>query len=569
MEEFVFGTLATPAKRHQAELERRAGISHRNRLDPPAPRGGDRPIVRVIANIPHAITRIICTVLEPEPHTLPLHPVRTTWQLVEWQYAQEWQATLPAWPDGTLVRYTITADLADGSRISADHATAPFAFHVGDPDPPAWSREAVIYQIFPDRFDPGAENGWPVSADLNAIHGGTLAGITRRLDWLADLGINCLWLNPFFPDDTHHGYHATDYRAVNPRLGTLADLRTLVDGAHQRGMHLILDFVANHWGSGHPTFQDAQQNPASPYRDWYHWQQWPDDYDTFFGVRELPRLNLDHPAARDHLLEAARFWAEFGFDGFRLDYAVGPPHAFWAAFRHAVRQVRPDGWIFGEVVEDPDSQLSYRGCFDGCLDFLLTQGLRRTFATGSLNLADFDQFLTLHEAYFPADFSRPSFLDNHDMDRFLWLAGGDVRRLKLAALCQMTLAGPPILYYGTEVGLSQGLPIHHPQSQGMAEARRPMVWGAQQDSALHAWFRDLIRLRRQHPVFWRGKRRTVHLDAPTQTWAYLCADDHEQLLVAFNLSPAPQQFRAADRTLTLPPVSGAVIADNGRKRLTI
>lgn len=559
MEEFVFGTLSDADKRVGTELARRRGVSHRNRLDPPAPRAGDRPVLTVLANTAEPVERILCTLLEPTRQVIALQPAGVQWHLIEWQYAQVWQAELPAQPDGTLVRYTVEAWLTGRGRVTADDAVAPFAYYVGDPAPPAWTRSAVIYQVLPDRFHPGPGRVWPQTADLNAVHGGMLAGVTAGLDDLTDLGVTCLWLNPFFPDDTHHGYHATDYFAVNPRLGTPDDLRRLVAEAHRRGMRLVLDFVANHWGSGHATFQAALADPHSDYVNWYRWQHWPDRYETFFGVQELPQLNVDYPAVRDHLLDAARYWAtEFGFDGFRLDYAVGPSHAFWAAFRQAVKQARPDAWIFGEVVEDPDSQLSYRGRFDGCLDFLLAQALRRTFGTGRLSLATFDHFLTQHEAYFPAEFSRPTFLDNHDMDRFLFLAGGDRRRLQLAALCQMTLSGPPILYYGTEVGVSQARAIHDPRSQGMAEARRPLPWSDGRDEALRAWFRDLIHLRRQHPVFWQGDRQTAHLDPDAQTYAYTRRDGRELAVVAFNLSDQPRRFTAAGQAFDLAPLNADV-----------
>ena len=112
--------------------------------------------------------------------------------------------------------------------------------------------------------------------------------------------------------------------------------------------------------------------------------------------------------------------------------------------------------------------------------------MRNTFAAGTMSLAAFDAFLNRHEAYFPAQnvFSRPSFLDNHDMNRFLWQAGGDKRKLKLAALVQFTLGGAPIVYNGTEVGVTQERGIHDANSQGMEECRQPMLWGDEQDLSL-------------------------------------------------------------------------------------
>src|SRR5690606_20496691 len=144
--------------------------------------------------------------------------------------------------------------------------------------------------------------GWNAASRLSDIYGGTLRGVIDHLDYIAGMGFTAIWLNPFFPDDTHHGYHATDYFTVNPRLGTIDDMRELVDKAHERGIRLLLDFVANHWGSKHGSFQEARGNRLSPYYDWYYWKNWPEEYVAYFNVPDLPELNVNHPAVRDHLL---------------------------------------------------------------------------------------------------------------------------------------------------------------------------------------------------------------------------------------------------------------------------
>jgi cyclomaltodextrinase / maltogenic alpha-amylase / neopullulanase len=151
------------------------------------------------------------------------------------------------------------------------------------------------------------------------------------------------------------------------------------------------------------------------------------------------------------MIESATYWLDRGLDGFRCDYANGPSHAFWSAFRAATRAAKPDSITLGEVVETPELQRTYQGRLDGCLDFLLLQGLRQFFAFDVMTASAFDGFLQRHLAFFAGDFVLPSFLDNHDMNRFLWVVRGDVRRLKLAALCQFTLPHPPIIYYGTNV----------------------------------------------------------------------------------------------------------------------
>ncbi|MCL4868998.1 MAG: alpha-amylase [Anaerolineae bacterium] len=562
MEEFVFGSLATLPQRVERLQNQQKGVWHQNRLRPHPPRATDHPILTVTTQLPVRLNRVTCYVTTPESFSFDLTSVATGWDLLNWSYSQTWEGELPAYPDGTVVRYTITAYPVNGDPIPADNGD-PFAYRVSDPTPPAWAQTAIIYQIFPDRFSPGRGRDWPPVTSLNDIYGGTLRGIIEQLDYLADLGCNTLWLNPFFPDDTHHGYHATDYFTVNPRLGTLADIQELIQASHKRGIRLILDFVANHWGRQHPTFQAAQADPHSIYHDWYTWKQWPDEYETFFGVQDLPQINTRHPQARAHLLESVRYWLQMGFDGLRLDYALGPPLEFWTDLRAAASQVKPDVWLFGEVVEPPDVQLEYCGRFHGCLDFLLAQMLRSVFALHTRTLVQLEAFLTTHEAYFPPYFSRPSFLDNHDMDRFLFLAGGDIRNLKLAALCQFTLPAPPILYYGTELGLSQTHPIHTPHSEGMAECRQPMPWNTLIDNELLAYYHWLIHLRLAHPALWQQKRHTLHLTE--DTWVYALASPNETALVILNLSQHEQTVEVTlpqttlPTPLTLPPCTGDLI----------
>jgi glycosidase len=522
-------------------------------------------VVSVIVGPELPVDEVVCLVTEPESAVIPLQRARTEWDLLLWGYYEVWEGELPAHAAGALVRYQIRAHDEDSGEIYWADNGAEYSYRVGDSGPPAWALPAIIYQIFPDRFSPGNGRAWNPAARLSDIYGGTLRGVIDNLDYIAGLGFTAIWLNPFFPDDTHHGYHATDYFAVNPRLGTMDDVREFVDKAHERGIRLLLDFVGNHWGSKHASFQAARADRNSPYYNWYYWQNWPDQYLAYFDLPELPKLNVDHPAVRDHLLRSVGFWlGDMGFDGLRLDHADGPSLDFWTDVRTVARAIKPDAWMIGELIRPPDQQLSYAGLFDGTLDFLLCQAMRNTFATGEMSLAGFDAFLNRHETYFPAQnaFSRPSFLDNHDMNRFLWQAGGDKRKLKLAALCQFTLGGAPIVYNGTEVGVTQGRGIHDPGSQGMEECRLPMLWGEDQDYDLSAYFWYLSHLRRDHPALWRGRRRTLHLDSAAGTYAYVREDGREAVIVGLNLSEEPQTFAipyvagATKVTFDLPPMSG-------------
>lgn len=545
--ETLFGRMATIEYRCEEARLIHQGIRHERRLSPGSPSAGEQPIITVTVGPDTTIGELSCHIAEPSRDVVPLQLVKTEWNLLLWGYNEIWQAELPAWPRGTLVRYRIQARTALSDETHWIDDGADYSYIVGDSGPPDWALPATIYQIFPDRFSPGKGRPWNKAKNLSDIYGGTLQGIIDHLDYISEMGFTTLWLNPFFPDETHHGYHATDYFAVNPRLGTMDDMRMLIKLSHERGLRLLLDFVGNHWGSKHATFQAAQADRYSPFHSWYYWKRWPDEYVAYYDVSDLPKLNVGNPAVREHMKDSIRFWlGEIGFDGLRLDHAHGPTFDFWADMRMAARDTRPDAWMFGEVTQPPDQQLRYAGLLDGTLDFLLCQALRDTFAHRSMSIAAFDALLNRHEAYYPdqSAFSRPSFIDNHDMDRFLFRANGDKRRLKLAALVQFTLGGAPIIYNGTEVGVSQERAIYDRSSQGMAECRQPMRWGADQDGDLASYIRRLIHLRRGHPSLWRGRRRTLHLDPVAGTYAYVREYGDEAVIVGLNLSDEPRNFLA-------------------------
>jgi glycosidase len=352
--------------------------------------------------------------------------------------------------------------------------------------------------------------------------------VTSRLDHIASLGCDVVWLSPIFASPTHHGYDTTDLYTVEPRLGTNDDFMALIHAAHSRGMRILLDLVPNHWSNQHPTFQHAQRHADSPYRDWYLWRDWPDEYETFWVVKEMPKLNLArHGPAREHLLEAAEHWLRQGVDGYRIDHAQGPPPDMYADLRRRCRAVKPDCWLFGEVVEGADYQRGFASALDGHLDFLLCWTLRRAFASGACDVGELAGFLAAHDGYFPPLYTRPSFLDNHDMERFVYHAGDDPRALRMAALLLYTLPGPPVLYYGTEVGLSQRSP------GGFEPSREPMLWGKRQNGGLLSYFRRLGELRREYGLH-TGARSLAALEAEGGVLAYFREAQGKRALVALN-----------------------------------
>ena len=243
----------------------------------------------------------------------------------------------------------------------------------------------------------------------------------------------------------------------------------------------------------------------------------------------------------------------------------------------ATRKARPDSATIGEVVDTPALQRTYEGRLDACLDFVLLQALRGFFAFGDRTATEFEAFLRRHLAFFGDDLVLPSFLDNHDMNRFLWIVGGDARRLKLAALCQFTLPGPPIVYYGTEIGLSQQRDVRSADGSGHPEeSRLPMPWSAQ-DLGLLGFYRRLVAARREMGSLWRGARRTIAIDDEAGLLAYGYATEDAEAAVVLHAGAGATTFRPgdgdgwhvalitddgatfADGVLTLPALSGAIL----------
>jgi len=490
---------------------------------------------------------------------------------VDWDartgYLTRWRATLPGQGDGTEVRYRIAswqgiapppAGAApnlwahDGQgfwfRYPGLSGITTFAYRVepAGKGMPAWVRDAVIYQIFLDRFHPGTVDGaFPSDLGPRAIHGGTLRGVTRALPYLEELGVNCLWLSPFCPAPSFHRYDATDFLAVDPVLGTEDDLRALTGAAHERGMRVMMDFVPSHCSRRHPAFLAAQADPRAPTASWFTFERWPDTYRCFLDlVPDLPSFNTADPGARAYLIGSAIQWVrDFGIDALRLDHAIGPSMDFWVALRTATRAAAPETFTVGEATDSPDALRRYRHRLDAVLDFPLAGALRHTFALGDWDVGMLDGFLDASSRFMASGPGTVSFLDNHDMNRFLFLAGGDTRRLKLAALCLFTLEPPPTIYYGTEIGMSQPRDVHNTAFGGDAEARRDMPWDPELwDHDLLRFFRALIRLRLDHRALPDGERHTAYLDVADSTYAYVrrAAETVEErthdLLVVFNLS---------------------------------
>ena len=417
---------------------------------------------------------------------------------------------------------------------------------------PAWLPGAVFYQVFPDRFadgDPAANprgtRPWGTPPTATNCMGGDLVGIRRRLDWLAQLSVRCLYMTPIFKSPSNHKYNTTDYYRLDPHFGNPDDLQALVTGAHALGMRVLLDAVFNHSGTGFFAFRDlVRRGETSPYRDWYFPESFPVDpgrgnYRTFAtGVAYMPKLNLDNPACAAYFLKVAVHWLRrAGVDGWRLDVANEVPLHFWRRLRQAVKALSPDHFILGE-----NWHLSLDWLRGDTFDSVMHYPWRSAtldFLTGQTDARTYDGALTRLRYAYPDAVTAGllHFLGTHDTARARTLCGGR-ERADLGAVLLFTAPGMPLIYYGDEVGMEGG-----PDP----DCRRCMVWEpAGQDAATLSLYRRLAALRSRLP--WLNRSRWRTLAADTGLYAYRRWDDQDgggSLTVVVNRS-------ARSRRLTLP-----------------
>jgi glycosidase len=379
-----------------------------------------------------------------------------------------------------------------------------------------WFKDGIIYHIFIDRF---AGYSHTENWDQPVFLGGNIRGIISKLPYLMDLGVSILWISPFYRTSAYHGYHITDFYQVDPHFGSIEDIKDLIHAAHEHNLHIIADFVPNHCSKEHPFFKEAQHDKNSQYHDWFYFTGWPDEYLCFLSIKDIPKFNLNHAPTRKHIIDAAKYWLRFGFDGFRLDHVIGPSHEFWNEFRKEIKEAKPSAVLIGEAwmmgikrhelqtlqvrnkflkwlsgaASDPLFN-EYLGELDGVLDFRVQELIKKYTTDQKITEEILVKQLNNHYAHFPDGYYLPTFLDNHDMDRFLFSCGNDPEKLKSAATIQFQLPQPPIIYYGTETGMTQNKSLWNIPSNGDLQARQPMNWDNQNQDLL-AFYKKLIQKR--------------------------------------------------------------------------
>jgi len=432
---------------------------------------------------------------------------------------------------------------------------------------PAWSKDQVWVSIFPSRFH--RHQSAPFDASLKAWtniddlsnqdkYGGTLKGITEKLDYLFDVGFTAIYLTPIFEAYSQHKYDTTDYYAIDPEFGTLDDFKELVEKAHEKGIRIVLDLVFNHIGAFHPWFQDVlEKGNQSLYHDYFFikdptkpllpftLEELKDvpyavlkdkvtpqtlNYETFGFTPFMPKVNTDHPEVSAYFMDVALFWLqETKVDGFRLDVSNEVSHRFWREFRTTLKKVDPEVYIVGENWDISNPWL--RGDqYDAVMNYGLLFPLWQTFGKvknmPKLSALEFvervNQLITTYPK--PVLEAMYNLVDSHDTARLLTLTEGNLNTFKQAYLFMFAFPGSPSLFYGDEIGVDGD---HDPKN------RRPMPWSAMNLNLL-AWFKQLIHLRKTLPAL-RSSEGHLHHEGDL----IIYAKDNELLLV---LNTGPDQW---------------------------
>jgi len=434
---------------------------------------------------------------------------------------------------------------------------------------PDWVKNAVFYQIFPDRFawspkveKPGNFETWDSDPTVHGFKGGDLMGVVEKLDYLQDLGINAIYFNPIFQSASNHRYHTHDYYQVDPLLGGNEAFKVLIEEAHKRDIKVILDGVFNHASRGFFQFNHIMEvGKDSPYVDWFHIKGYPlnafegkPNYECWWGLPALPKLNTDNPQVRRYILDVARYWIEQGADGWRLDVPFEiDDDDFWREFRDVVKTANPEAYIVGEIPCEAQRWMA-GDQFDAVMNYQITQAALGFFggkqidyelASGMMGLGEAEKFTSEKFAkrteellqIYPYDFAlaQMNLLDSHDMPRFLSLVSGNVKRLALAYLFVFTYPGAPSIYYGDEIGLTGGKD---------PDCRKTFPWDEKDwNTDLRNQIKSFVALRNANPVLRTGEYKVIY--AKDGIVAYTRKNEERTMLVVLNANDSPH-------TVTIP-----------------
>ena len=444
--------------------------------------------------------------------------------------------------------------------------------------PPSWVNDTVWYQIMPDRFCRGSNSpkrfGLRKWEDHKHIHfwdmyGGDLKGITSKLEYIRDLGINGIYMLPLFLSNSNHKYNTFYYDTIDPDFGTEEDLMELIEKAHSLGIRVMVDAVFNHSGTEFAPWKDVVKNgPESPYWDWFFVGKWPlpklpgstEDgrYMSFAFAPYMPKLNTNNPEVIDYFLQRCRKWVEkWNIDGIRFDVGNEVSHRFLKELNRGLKAVKPDVFLLGEIWHDSIQWLQGDE-YDSVMNFPFLETLHN-FWLDNQDAKHLMYGLNRCYSMYPEQVNRAifNFLDNHDTMRVVTRCGSkDVFFQQLTLL--MTLPGSACIYYGTEIALEGG---------NDPDCRRPMPWEKIAEGKFERTIRDvkaLIELRKAYPaarrgqILWNPDEKNPRLICYGRT-----AEGEKKLIVYINAQEEPVKITQKGKPIFARKLRGKTLMGGG------
>ncbi|MGB9664323.1 MAG: alpha-amylase family glycosyl hydrolase, partial [Ignavibacteria bacterium] len=352
---------------------------------------------------------------------------------------------------------------------------------------PEFYNSAIIYEIFIRKF-----------ADSDGDGIGDFRGLTEKLNYLKELGVDALWLMPFNESSKDHGYNVIDYFSIEKDYGTMDDYLKFLKECKRRNIKVIKDIVINHCDTAFIYFRDAKNNPSSKYSNWFQFVDSLNSDWRHFGIeKDMPKFNFENKEVQDYFIKFVKFWMDpnfdgnfdDGIDGIRCDAAKEIPHQFWNRLRKEVKKIRPDFLILGEVWDGANYLIPFfEDEFDMLFDYPFYYSIQRFFDGSDFKAIE---KILLHEReIYPPNFQMLRFPSNHDNHRALSLFNQDTIKYYQALVILFTLSGTPMIYYGDEIGLIGRTPPEN--------VRQFMDWQKIQDNKILGLYRELIKIRREN-----------------------------------------------------------------------
>ena len=413
---------------------------------------------------------------------------------------------------------------------------------------PAWVKDAIFYQIFPDRFcrseryhAAGKFVEWGSKPTRENMFGGNLAGIEDKLEYIKNLGANAIYLCPIFKSNSNHRYNTVDYFEIDPVLGTLKDFDSLVKKAHKLGLRIILDGVFNHCSRGFFQFNSLMElGPNSPYVDWFHVKGWPlnaysgkPNYECWSNFPALPKFNTDCAEVREYLFSVAEYWTKRGIDGWRLDVPNEiNDDSFWQEFRRRVKAINPEAYIVGEIWDAPERWLQ-GDQYDGVMNYLFRKAVMKyLFDENPISTEEFCN--RLQEAFPVGRGDIPmNLLGSHDTTRLKSQPCAGWERIKFALTLMFFMPGAPCIYYGEELGMLGGKD---------PDNRRSVPWEKlpeMQQEPVYALVKELTEMRSSNPVLRDGK---MEIARDGDTFSVVRTLGRKKMTLAVTLTGSDPQF---------------------------